>query len=391
MDVKQALPSLVIKGKTIKVPIIQGGMGVGVSLSPLAGAVAQEGGVGIISSAALDRLVSKRNGKKLTTYEAVYEEISLAKEKGGVSGINIMVALVQTYDDTVKAAIDAGADVIISGAGLPLALPTIKNPGDTALIPIVSSARALELICKKWERAHYRPDAVVLEGPLAGGHLGFRIEDIHLESNRLENLLPPVKEMAIKYGNIPVIVAGGIYSHDDIVRFLKMGADGVQMGTRFLVTAESSATDAYKQAVINACEEDIIVAQNPGSPCGLPFMVIKESPMFYNGLTGKRKPRCDKGYVLTKDKEGNFTQCRAKVDDGCYFCICNGLLSSAGYNPDVEDPLYTVGVNGYRVDKLTTVKELMSELTGKESGTAKVAENADREVFHSVPADSIRP
>jgi nitronate monooxygenase len=188
-----------------------------------------------------------------------------------------------------------------------------------------------------------------------------------------------------------VIVAGGIYSHDDIVRFLKMGADGVQMGTRFLVTAESSATDAYKQAVINAGEEDIIVAQNPGSPCGLPFMVIKESPMFYNGLTGKRKPRCDKGYVLTKDKEGNFTQCRAKVDDGCYFCICNGLLSSAGYNPDVEDPLYTVGVNGYRVDKLTTVKELMSELTGKESGTAKVAENADREVFHSVPADSIRP
>ena len=391
MDVKQALPSLVIKGKTIKVPIIQGGMGVGVSLAPLAGAVAREGGVGIISSAALDRLVSKRKGKKMTTYEAVYEEISLAKEKGGVSGINIMVALVQTYDDTVKAAIDAGADVIISGAGLPLALPTIKNPGDTALIPIVSSARALELICKKWERAHYRPDAVVLEGPLAGGHLGFRIEDIQLESNKLENLLPPVKEMAVKYGNIPVIVAGGIYSHDDIVRFLKMGADGVQMGTRFLVTEESSATDAYKQAVINAGKEDIIVAQNPGSPCGLPFMVIKESPMFFNGLTRKRKPRCDKGYVLTKDKEGNFTQCRAKIDDGCHFCICNGLLSSAGYNPEVEDPLYTVGVNGYRIDKLTTVKELMNELTGKENGATKVAESPDREAFHSTPTDSIRP
>jgi nitronate monooxygenase len=390
MDVKQALPSLVIKGKTIKVPIIQGGMGVGVSLAPLAGAVAQEGGVGIISSAALDRLVSKRKGKKLTTYEAVYEEISLAKEKGGVSGINIMVALMQTYDDTVKGAIDAGADVIISGAGLPMSLPTIKNPGDTALIPIVSSARALELICKKWERAHYRPDAVVLEGPLAGGHLGFRIEDIQLESNRLENLLPAVKETAIKFGNIPVIVAGGIYSHDDIVRFLKMGADGVQMGTRFLVTEESSATDAYKQAVINAGKDDIIVAQNPGSPCGLPFMVIKESPMFFNGLQRKRKPRCDKGYVLTKDKEGNFTQCRAKIDDGCNFCICNGLLSSAGYNPEVEEPLYTVGVNGYRVDKLTTVKELMNELTGKEDEAAKVAESADRKAFHSAPADSIR-
>ena len=390
MNVKQALPPLVIKGKTIKIPIIQGGMGVGVSLSPLAGAVAEEGGVGIVSSAALDRVISKRKGKKLTTYEAVYEEISLAKEKGGVSGINIMVALVQTYEDTVKAAIDAGADVIISGAGLPMSLPTIKNPGDTALIPIVSSARALELICKKWERAHYRPDAVVLEGPLAGGHLGFRIEDIQLESNRLENLLPAVKETAIKFGNIPVIVAGGIYSHDDIVRFLKMGADGVQMGTRFLVTEESSATDAYKQAVINAGRDDIIVAQNPGSPCGLPFMVIKESPMFFNGLQRKRKPRCDKGYVLTKDKEGNFTQCRAKIDDGCNFCICNGLLSSAGYNPEVEEPLYTVGVNGYRVDKLTTVKELMNELTGKEDEAAKVAESVDRKAFHSTPADSIR-
>ncbi len=376
MDVEQMLPPLVIKGKTIRLPIVQGGMGVGVSLSPLAGAVAEEGGVGIISSAALDRLVSKRNGKKMTTYEAVYEEISLAKARGGVSGINIMVALVQTYDDTVKAAIDAGADVIISGAGLPMSLPTIKAPGDTALVPIVSSARALELICKKWERAHYRPDAVVLEGPLAGGHLGFKIGDIHLESNRLENLLPTVKETAIKYGNIPVIVAGGIYSHDDIVRFLKMGADGVQMGTRFLVTEESSATDAYKQAVINAGKEEIVVAQKPGSPCGLPFIVIKESPMFHNGLTGKRQPRCNKGYVLTKDKEGIFTQCAAKINDGNYFCICNGLLSSAGYNPEAEEPLYTVGANGYRIKELTTVKKLMNELQGKNE-TKKFTENTD--------------
>jgi nitronate monooxygenase len=364
MDPRQTLPSLIIKGKTIKVPIIQGGMGVGVSLSPLASAVAEEGGVGIVSSAALDRLITKRTGKKHNTYEAVFEEISQAKAKGGVSGINIMVALIQTFDDTVKAAIDAGADVIISGAGLPLSLPVIKNPGDTALIPIVSSARALELICKKWERVGYRPDAVVLEGPLAGGHLGFKFEDIYLESNTLENLLPPVKEMAEKYGGFPVIAAGGIYTHDDIVRFLKMGADGVQMGTRFLVTRESSATDEYKQAVISAGKEDIIVAQSPGSPCGLPFMVIKECLSFQNALQRKRKPRCDKGYVLRPDKEGTFNQCRARVDDGGSFCICNGLLSSAGYNPDREAPLYTVGANGYRIDKLTSVRELMAELTG---------------------------
>jgi len=370
MNNAQSLPSLTIKGKKIKVPIIQGGMGVGVSLSPLAGAVAAEGGVGIVSSAAIDRIVSKRKGTKQNTYEAVYEEISLAKEKGGVSGINIMVALMQTYEDSVKAAIDAGADVIISGAGLPMNLPAIKEPKETALVPIVSSARALELICKRWERAHYRPDAVVLEGPLAGGHLGFRIEDIYLESNKLENLFPAVKETAIKHGNFPVIVAGGIYSRDDIIRFIELGADGVQMGTRFLVTRESSATDAYKRAVINAGKEDIVVAQNPGSPCGLPFMVIKESPMFDDSLNGKRRPYCDKGYVLTKDKAGHFTQCPAKIDDNTSFCICNGLLSSAGYNTNVESPLYTVGANGYRIDKLTTVKELMNELTGKQDEPA---------------------
>jgi nitronate monooxygenase len=369
MDHRQPLPPLVIKGKIVKIPIIQGGMGVGVSLSPLASAVAQEGGVGIVSSAALDRLVTKRTGTKHTTYEAVFEEISLAKAKGGIAGINIMVALIKDYEDSVKGAIDAGADVIISGAGLPLSLPVIKNPGDTALLPIVSSARALELICKKWERAGYRPDAVVLEGPLAGGHLGFKVEEIYLESNKLENLLPPVKEVAEKYGGFPVIVAGGIYTHDDIVRFLKMGADGVQMGTRFLVTRESSASDAYKRAVINAGKEDILVAHNPGSPCGLPFMVIKESPMFQSILGKTRKPRCDKGYVLRQDREGVFNQCRARLDAGDSFCICNGLLSSAGYNPLQEDPLYTVGANGYRVDRHTTVKELMAELTGKTNGS----------------------
>jgi nitronate monooxygenase len=372
MGTKQTLPFLTIKGKTIKAPIIQGGMGIGVSLSPLASAVAREGGIGIVSSACLDRLVSKRNGRKRNTYEATYEEVSLAKANGGVSGINIMVAIVRDYEESVKGAIDAGADVIISGGGLPLALPAIKNPGDTALIPIISSARALELICKKWERYGYRPDAVVLEGPLAGGHLGFRIDQLHLESNRLENLLPPVKEVSIKYGGFPVIVAGGIYTHDDIVKFLQMGADGVQMGTRFLVTIESSASDAYKQAVINAGKDDIIVAQIPGSPCGMPFMVIKKSPMFQSALEQKRKPRCDKGYILMRDKEGSFTRCAAQHEDGGCFCICNGLLSSAGYNPDMEEPLYTVGANGYLVDKIMTVKELMEELTGQSEITNRV-------------------
>ena len=340
-------------------------MGVGVSLSPLARSVAEEGGFGVVSSACLDRLVSKRDGKKVDSYEAAYEEVARAKAGGGFAGINIMCALVRDYEDSVRGALDAGADAIISGAGLPLSLPSIQPPNGTALIPIVSSARALELICKKWEKFGYRPDAVVLEGPLAGGHLGFKPDQIGLESNTLENLLPPVKEMAIRYGDIPVIVAGGIYTHQDILRFLSMGANGVQMGTRFLATEESSASPVYKEAVVHAEEQDIFVANDPGSPCGLPFRVIKQSPMFVSSLARLRTPKCDKGYVLLKNEEGKFTRCSAKHDNEKNFCICNGLLSSGGYNPDEEEPLYTVGTNAFRVNKILSVKTLMEELIGK--------------------------
>ncbi len=360
-----ALPGLTIKGHRIQLPIIQGGMGVGVSLSPLAGAVAREGGLGLVSSACLDRLVSKRMGKKFDSYQAAYEEVTLTKAQGGFAGINIMCALARDYEASVRGALDAGAHAIISGAGLPLSLPGIQAPKDTALVPIVSSARALDLICRKWEKFGYRPDAVVLEGPLAGGHLGFKIDKVDLESNRLENLLPPVKDMAMKYGNIPVVVAGGIYTHDDIVRFIKMGADGVQMGTRFLATEESSASAEYKGAVVKCTEDDIIVGHDPGSPCGLPFRVIKQSPMYVSAMKHLRKPKCDKGYVLLKDAEGKYTKCPAKESNLHHFCICNGLLSSAGYNRDVEEPLYTVGTNASRIDRILPVRELMNELTGR--------------------------
>ncbi len=370
-EFEHKLPPLTIKGRKIAVPVIQGGMGVGVSLYPLARAVAKEGGVGVVSSACLDRLLGKRNGKKINSYDAAYEEVSLAKASGGFAGINIMVALVRDYEASVKGALDAGADVIISGAGLPLGLPGIQPPKDTALIPIVSSARALELICKKWERFGYRPDAVVLEGPLAGGHLGFKMDQIDLESNRLENLFPPVKDMAMKYGNIPVIVAGGIYTHEDILDFIKQGADGVQMGTRFLATEESSASEKYKHAVVISKDEDIIVADKPGSPCGLPFRVIKQSPMYVSALSRLREPKCDKGYVLLKDAEGKFSRCPAKESNENHFCICNGLLSSADYNPEKEEPLYTVGTNASRVQKIISVKDLMDELVGKVPVAAK--------------------
>ena len=339
-------------------------MGVGVSLSPLARAVAVAGGLGLLSSAALDRMVGGRLGRKVDTGEAVRHEVSAAKAGGGYAGINIMVALQRDYEASVRGAIDAGADAIVSGAGLPLALPAIQKPRDTALIPIVSSARALDLICRRWERHHYRPDAVVLEGPLAGGHLGFRADQLDLEENTLERLLPPVKEVAQAHGDFPVIVAGGIYTHEDIRRFLALGADGVQMGTRFLATDESSASADYKQAVVRARTEDILVANDPGSPCGLPFRVLRESLMYRSALARRRPPKCDKGYVLGKDAKGRYTRCLAKEDNEHFFCICNGLCSAAGYGADKEEPLYTAGTSAARVDHVLSVGDLMAELAG---------------------------
>ena len=338
-------------------------MGVGISLATLAGAVARENGMGTISSAVLDRLVSKRIGRTQSTYEAAYQEVLLAKKLAGGKGmvaINIMVALMRDYEQTVRGALDAGVDAIISGAGPPLKLPFIQEPKDTAIIPIVSSARALDIFCKKWEKQGFRPDAVVLEGPLAGGHLGFKAEEITNEAFSLEKLFPPVKEVAIRHGNFPVIVAGGIYTHDDIVAWQARGADGVQMGTRFLATEESSATAAYKQAVVDAQERDILVV--PNSPCKMPFRILTTSPMFRETLRGLRAPKCDKGYLLWPNSEGNLTLCAAKDAGGEFFCICNGLLSSAGYNPFEEAPLYTVGANAYRVKEVLSVSALMCEL-----------------------------
>ena len=368
-----SLPFLALKGMQLALPIFQGGMGVGVSLAPLASAVAVAGGLGLVSSAGLDRVVSRRLGRKVGIYEAVRLEVEAAKARGGFAGVNIMVALQRDFVASVRAALDAGADAIVSGAGLPLSLPAIQPARGTALIPIVSSARALDMICRRWERLHTRPDAVVLEGPLAGGHLGFRADQVDLEENTLERLLPPVKEVAMAHGDIPVVVAGDVYSHEDIRHFLALGADGVQMGTRFLATEESSASPAYKQAVLRARHEDLIVATTPGSPCGLPFRVLRESPMYQQALVRPRAPRCSKGYVLFKDADGRFTQCAAKDDNEHFFCICEGLLSAAGYNAREEVPLYTAGTTAARVDRILPTSELMAELAGASAHLPLVA------------------
>ncbi len=363
------LPRISIRGLDRKVVLVQGGMGAGVSLAPLAGAVARRGGVGTVSFVGLDRMVERKVGHKVSHQEAAKLEIEEAKRLAGGKGviaINCMVLVEKTYIPSVEGAIEGGVNAIVVGAGLPMTLPKIVGDAPVALIPIVSSARALELICRRWNRRYNRiPDAVVLEGPLAGGHLGFRVEDIPKPEFQLEEIFGPVKEVAQKNGDFPVIVAGGIYSHEDIVRWVNAGADGVQIGTRFAATHESGASEEFKRAIIAARAEDIEVATNPGSPSGLPFRVITASPGYQQALLHGRPLLCDKQYLLRKGKDGRLT-CPA-LEGYEAFCICNALLSAVNCNDAADLPIFTVGTNAARIDRILSVDELMDEFMGVKS------------------------
>lgn len=347
-----------IMGRTIDLPIVQGGMGVGVSLAPLAGEVARLGGVGTLSSAALDDLLSLREGRPFTPFEAAAHEVRRAKElaHGGYVAINVMVACATTYVDSVRGAIAGGVDAVVSGAGLPLELPFLMaDAPQVALVPIVSSVRALRILVKQWLRrgATRSADAIVVEGPLAGGHLGFKAADLTSPGNRLENLVPPVIDYArAELGNIPVIAAGGIYTREDIDRFLDMGCSAVQMGTRFLTTVESDASPEFKAAIIETTEDEIGLA-NPASPCGYPFRVTSRSPR-----PSRHYPSnpCRHRYLV--DTEG---RCPANLEPESFTCLCSALLSAAGV---LEAPggLYTTGANGWRVDRVMTVEEVLLDL-----------------------------
>ncbi|MDP3043676.1 MAG: nitronate monooxygenase [bacterium] len=357
------LPKLTIRGREIATSIVQGGMGVGVSWLDLVVAVIMEGGLGTLSSAAIDRLVYFETGKKMPTREATCWAVKEVKRRtgGGYVGINIMQALVRDYVDSVLGAVDGGVDFIMASAGLHLRLPEIVGNKDVALIPIVSSDRALKIICGRWKSRHNRlPDAVILEGPQsAGGHLGVKIGEIDLEENKLENLFPPIKQYANFLG-ILVIVAGGLFYHTDILRWHALGADGAQFGTRLLATKESGASPLFKQELVKCGAEGIIVAyptQNyPGSSSGLPFRVIKSSPAFTHNQW--RKNICDKGYIKPKDRD-----CPAKSDPERHFCICNSLLAAIGYGDGL--PLFTTGTNGALIKEISTVARVMKELRGE--------------------------
>ena len=284
------MKALKIGELTARIPVIQGGMGVGISLSGLAGSVAACGGVGVISTAQIGyRDPEFEKDPIKTNLRVIGEEIQKAREiaKGGILGVNIMVATKQ-YAEYVKAAVKAGIDLIISGAGLPMELPKLVAGSKTKIAPIVSTVKAARVICRFWDHHYQRmPDLVVIEGPKAGGHLGFSRKQLEeftpvTYDQEIRGILAEVKKYADKYGKeIPVVVAGGIFTREDMLHAMELGADGVQMGTRFVTTWECDASEAYKQTYLHAKKEDIVIVD---SPVGMPGRAIRNR--FFGG---KRK------------------------------------------------------------------------------------------------------
>ena len=334
------------------VTVIQGGMGVGVSLSGLAGAVAKAGGVGIISAAQIGfRDPDFDKDPAAANIRAIHEEIKKARQIApeGIIGVNIMVAT-KPYASYVKAAADAGADLIISGAGLPLALPGLVKESGTGIAPIVSSAKSASVICKMWDRKDHRaPDLVIIEGPKAGGHLGFHKDQLlHIDTldydTEIKDILTVIKEYEIKYQRpIPVAVAGGIYTRSDMDHALALGADAVQMATRFVTTHECDAHPKYKQAYLNASEADIIIVD---SPVGMPGRAVHNRFVDEAALNLHRPARCHK--------------CLEHCDPAHIpYCITDALVRAV--QGDIDHGLLFCGTNAARADRIEHVSDIMQE------------------------------
>ncbi len=356
------MKGLKIGNLSVAVPVIQGGMGVGISLSGLASAVANEGGVGVISSAGLGLLYRNLSEDYLeASILGLKEEIRRAREKTlGVIGVNVMVAMTN-FADMIKTSISEKVDVVIAGAGLPLDLPSfLKKDSVTKLVPIVSSARAAKILCEKWKSNYdYLPDAVIVEGPKAGGHLGFKHEQISDGEYSLEKLVPEIvdelKPFEQRYGKqIPLIAAGGIYTGKDIHDIMELGASGVQMATRFVTTDECDASPEFKQSYIDAEEKDIEIIN---SPIGMPGRAIISS--FIDKVrAGKKQPKaCPFKCIKTCD-----------ISKSPY-CIIIALTNALKGN--FEHGYAFAGVNAFRANKISTVKEVFENLI-KEYRASKV-------------------
>ena len=347
------LQELKIGDLTARLPIVQGGMGVGISLAGLAAAVADEGAIGVIAAAGIGMPEPDFFSNYLeANIRALEKEIGKARGlTDGILGVNIMVAL-SDYDNMVNVAVDQKIDIIFSGGGLPLDLPQlIRGRYRPKLVPIVSSARAARLICKRWSaRHHCLPDAFVVEGPLAGGHLGFKEEQLGDPAFTLDRLVPQVIETVRPFAEgsgkeIPVIAAGGIYTGRDISRFLGMGAAGVQLGTRFVTTRECNASAEFKQAYINASADDIVIIK---SPVGMPGRAIRNRFLDEVGR-GKKKPyRCPYHCIKTCDHENSP------------YCIFFALVNAK--RGQLKHGFAFAGANAYRAEGIVTVRELIEIL-----------------------------
>ena len=359
-----ALAPLKIGKYTIEKPIVQGGMGVGISWDQLAGTVSKEGGLGVVSCVGTGYYQNKAFSKKLVSerpldaanfysrdgLKAIYDN---ARKICGDKplGVNILYAI-NDYGRVVRDACEIGFDIIITGAGLPTNMPEFtEGYPDVALVPIVSSPKALKIIAKRWQKRYNRlPDAVVLEGPKSGGHQGFTYEQCALPENQLENLVEPVVAEAAEWGGMPVIAAGGVWDKNDIDEMMGLGASGVQMGTRFIGTHECDAHDNFKEVLLGAKEEDI---QLMGSPVGYPARGVRTN------LTSLVETR-------TGPEIKCISNCVAPCNRGVEakevgFCIADRL--SDAYEGNKELGLFFSGTNGYRLNELISVHELMVKLT----------------------------
>ena len=346
--------------KISKYPIIQGGMGVGVSGYRLAGTVAKEGGIGIISTADIGyREPDFEKNPVEANLRAIDKEIDKAREiaPNGIIGINIMCAL-NNYSEMVKEVVKKGIDLIISGAGLPKDLPEFVKGTKTKIAPIISSARGAKLITKLWRTKHnYVPDMIVIEGPEAGGHLGFHLEELGEGENplpteerpKLEDItrevIEEMKKVEEETGKeIPVIVAGGIYTGEDIAKFLKLGASGVQMATRFVATDECDAAEEFKKAYVDCKKEDIEIVN---SPVGMPGRAIHNA---FLDKVKEQRPKIEKCLRC-------IHTCDVKTTP---YCITRALINAVKGN--MENALLFCGSNAYRIQNIVPVHQLIQEL-----------------------------
>ena len=353
-SVEMNIPELKIGNLTAKMPIVQGGMGVGVSLSSLASAVANCGGIGVISAVEPGfNLKDYYKNKFQSNIDGLTHHIRRAKELApdGIIGVNIMTALTN-FEDMVKVSVKEKIDIIFAGAGMPMKLPSLVKDSLTKIAPIVSSGKVAKLICKQWDRKYnYLPDAIVVEGPEAGGHLGFSVDqlenssDFSLKSLVLE-VLDAIKPFEEKFNKkIPIIAGGGLHDAADIAEILKAGASGVQMATRFVATHECDADDAFKQAYVSASKDDVTIIK---SPVGMPGRAIRNN--FVQDVYEKGKPKNIKCVNCLKP-------CNPKET---LYCIADALIQAQQGN--LDKGFAFAGSQVYKIDKIVSVKELMTEL-----------------------------